>query len=664
MPIRRALYLSNFILCIVLLGACTTAPTHPSLRNATADRAALGPLVPVRQYVANWDGNRAYQISPDGQQLLWAARKGLGQGLFVKNLKTGVAHSYGLPQGQWAQDSRHILLQLDNGNENSQVYQLDSFSDEQRLTSLTPFAGTRSFIQSQVRGSNDLLIGNNQRDAKVFDLYRYSYASGTLSLLAQNPGSVARWLTDRDGRLVGRARKDGEQWVYETPMGATSNTESETSWQTAFRVSVRDTVLALQISADQQFLWALSNRGRDKLALVKITLGGGAEQVVYADPRVDVSQAFISAKTLEPLAIALDPGYQEWKFFDTRLQAATEKLLGSEHARLEIGNISNDENLLIATVTRGDGGQHVLVDLAQQQVTVLGETSRSRIHAQSPLPQQQPLDFMSRDGMALHGFLTLPAGHNNGKRLPSVLYVHGGPWTRDVALEGDLMPLFLANRGYAVLQVNYRGSSGYGRAYMEAARGEFAGKMQTDLLDGLDYLVGKGITDPKAVAIMGTSYGGYASLVGLAFTPERFRCGISMVGMSDLASVLNDAPSYWELDKSRWMEYVGDPAKPSERAAMDAKSPLFRAADFQGPLLILHGARDPRVKLNQATRMVEALRQYGKAVDFNIYMNAGHGPHRWPDTLDYFRRTEDFLAQCLGGRSSGFDFFELGSWAL
>jgi dipeptidyl aminopeptidase/acylaminoacyl peptidase len=215
-----------------------------------------------------------------------------------------------------------------------------------------------------------------------------------------------------------------------------------------------------------------------------------------------------------------------------------------------------------------------------------------------------------------------------------------------------------------VLQVNYRGSSGYGRAFTQAAKGEFAAGMHSDLLDGLDTLVAQGITDPHKVAIMGASYGGYASLVGMTFTPERFACGISLFGMSDLASLLENAPPYWELNKPWWMAYVGDPAKPEERAVMDTRSPLRRAAQVQGPLLLLHGALDARVKVDQSMRMAQALRNAGKAVDLHVYARAGHGLHRWPDRLDYFRRTEDFLAQCLGGRSSGFDFYQLGSWAL
>jgi dipeptidyl aminopeptidase/acylaminoacyl peptidase len=275
------------------------------------------------------------------------------------------------------------------------------------------------------------------------------------------------------------------------------------------------------------------------------------------------------------------------------------------------------------------------------------------------LPRRRPVAFPSRDGLPLHGYLTLPAG--GGDHLPTVLYVHDGPWGRDVVFDNDTMPLFLANRGYAVLQVNFRGSTGYGRAFKQAARHEFAGKMHQDLLDGVDELIRQGIADPDKVAIMGASYGGYASLVGMAFTPGKFACGISAAGMSDLAALIDNAPPYWELHKAGWLKDVGDPGVPAERAAMHARSPLYFAERVRGPILMFHGDNDQRVRLDQSTRMVEALRKAGKEVDLHIFKNTGHGIDAWPDRLSYYRKTEDFLARCLGGRSGGFDYFELGS---
>lgn len=646
-----------------LLSGCAIGPTHPTLQIDTTEPGSLPPLIPVRAFVADWNGSGAYEISPDGQRLMWMARKGLGPGLFVKDLTSGVVRSFAIPvPGQWAQDSRHVLLQLDqSGDENSHVFQLDTQAETSVLKDLTPFAGVRSYIVSQVQGSADLLLASNRRDPKVFDLYRHVAATGEFSLLAQNPGSVALWLTDRQGHVLGRARKEGDAWAYD----AATDT-ALTTWRELFRLSYFDTVRPLEVSADKRFLWALSNRGRDKLALVKIDLTSGAEELVHADPRVDLAQAYISRQTLQPLAVTAEPDLQTWHFFDSRLQAAAAKLMGSGESRLEVTSVSRDENLITATVIRQDGGEHVLLDVARNQLTVLGTLSRSRLHAKSPLPPQRPISFKTRDGLALNAYLTLPAGKVSqlGKPLPTVLLVHGGPWARDVALSLDAMPQFLANRGYAVLQVNYRGSSGYGRAFMEAARGEFAGKMHTDLLDGVNHLVAQGITDLAKVAIMGASYGGYASLVGMTHTPDTFACGVDMVGPSDLASLINDFPPYWALDKPMWLAYVGDPAQASDRAAMQAKSPLHRADQVRGPLLILHGAHDPRVKLDQSTRMVQALRQAGKSVDFHVFNNAGHGVQRWPERMTYFRKTEDFLARCLGGRSNGLDLFELASWAL
>lgn len=650
------------LLLALVLAACSTPAIHPSLQAASGGTPTLPALIPVRQYVADWDGNGLYQISPDGQQLMWVARKGLGPGLFVKNLKTGSVQSLSTrAYPQWAQNSRHILLMIDNaGDENTHIFQLDSFDLSAPAKDLTPFPGAASGLQTRIKDSADLLITNNQRDPKVFDLYHYTHATAELKLLAQNPGDVAHWLTNAQGQLLGRVRKQEDLWVYEKPAPATDQ-----AWQALFSLSYFDTVHPLEVGPDNQFVWALSNRGRDKLALVKIDLSNGQEELVYADPRVDISQAFISPQTLQPLLLTLDPDYQELKALTPGLRTAVQRLQAQHpgHLRIQPTSLSRDENLITATVTTDTGGQHVLFKVSTGELTVLGDTTRSRVHAISPLPQQTPLTFQSRDGLPLHAYLTLPSGIS-GQHLPTVLYVHGGPWARDMWSDGDTMPAFLANRGYAVLQVNYRGSSGYGRSFQEAAQGQFAAKMHDDLLDGLDHLIRQGITDPAKVAIMGASYGGYASLVGMSFTPERFACGISLVGMSDLASLIKNAPPYWALGMPWWIRYVGDPANPQDRASMDKKSPLYRVKDVRQPLLILHGANDPRVMLDQSTRMVQALRDVGKEVDFVLFKGAGHGNQKWSDNLSYYRKTEDFLGRCLGGRSSGFDWFELGSWAF
>jgi dipeptidyl aminopeptidase/acylaminoacyl peptidase len=359
------------------------------------------------------------------------------------------------------------------------------------------------------------------------------------------------------------------------------------------------------------------------------------------------------------MAVQIEPDRQQWQAFDPSLKQALRKLKGPKNARIVINNLSDDERWMSASVVRHDGGEHVLVDLQQNTFQLLAEMTSSRMNEIAPLPEQQPITFKSRDGLNLHGYLSLPSGMT--KPYPTVVYVHGGPWARDVHLNNDPMRPFLTNRGYAVLQVNYRGSSGYGKAFQEAAQGEFAGKMHSDLTDAVDALVAQGVVDPQRVAISGTSYGGYASLVGMTHTPGKFRCAISAVGMSDVTDFLENVPPDWALDKPRWIRYTGNPADPAQRADLRARSPLFKAHRVQGPILLMHGVHDPRVKVSQSLQMAQALRANGKSVELVLFDKAGHGFQRWQDNLIAYRKTEDFLATCLGGRTGGFDVIELGA---
>jgi len=632
---------------IAALSGCASF-TSPSSHAAPA-------MIPTRNFVADWNGSGAYQISPDGQRLMWVARLGLGPGLFVKNLQTGETHNYKIPSGGvWARDSRHILLHLStHGDENDHVWALDTDQPQKKAQNLTPFAGAKSFILRQLPSSDDLIISSNRREPKVFDVYRYSQANGKLELLATNPGQVGEWLVNDEGELIGRARLEGEEWVFETP-GLTASD----AWSPKFRVNYADNVIPVAASAQAGHWWALSNRGRDKLALVEIDLSSGAERVEHTDDRVDVAGVRWSRLQKRPVAVVVEPDTQEWRAFDPALHQALHKLKGQTDARIVINNMSDDERWMSATVIRHNGGEHVLYDLQSQTFTILAELGRTRLNAISPLSPQQPITFKSQDGLELHGYLSTPTGVP--KPYPTVVYVHGGPWVRDVHLNNDAELPFLSNRGYAVLQVNYRGSSGYGKAFMEAAKDEFAGKMHSDLTDAVDALVAQGLVDPQRVAISGASYGGYASLLGMTHTPGKFRCGISLVGMSDLSALIENAPPYWDLDKLKLWHYAGNPADPTQRADLKARSPLYKADQVQGPILLMHGVHDPRVKVSQSVQMAEALRAHGKPVELVLFDKAGHGLHRWQDNLIAYRKTEDFLAKCLGGRTGGFDFFELG----
>jgi dipeptidyl aminopeptidase/acylaminoacyl peptidase len=279
----------------------------------------------------------------------------------------------------------------------------------------------------------------------------------------------------------------------------------------------------------------------------------------------------------------------------------------------------------------------------------------------------RPVTIPSSDGLRLRGYLTLPRGVAPGP-LPMVLHVHGGPWMstgwgEPTSSEDAAYAQFLANRGYAVLQVDFRGSSGYGREFMNAAIGEFAGRMQDDLLDAVRWAVERGIADPAHVAIMGWSYGGYAALVGLSMTPKAFACGVSVSGPTDLASLIESFPPYWKVDLSRWQDFVGDPEIPEDREQMTRKSPLAHAQQVERPVLIIHGARDVRVLVDQSDRMVAALRRAGKPVEYLRIPDMGHDSGWWVYQLAVLRKTEDFLQRCLGGRASRFDWFDAVAWA-
>lgn len=633
-------------LMVSLLSACSAVPGAPNVTT----------LIPVRDFVADWNGSGNYQISPDGQRLLWNARYGFGQGLFVKHLQTGRVDRYKLPGGSWARDSRHVLISLQSkGDENDHIWSLDTDQPSQAPRDLTPYAGTKNHIIRQLPHSDDLIIGNNRRDRRVFDVYRLVQSSGELLLLATNPGNVGTWLVNDAGDVIGRARLDGAQWIYETP-GA----KSQDDWTPRFQVNLLDTVNPIAASARTGHWWALSNRGRDKLALVEIDLHDGSERVEHSDARVDVSGAIWSRKKQSFMGAVTEPDTQQWHALDGDFGLAIEHLRGQTDARIAIQSRTEDERWMTATIIRHDSGEHVLYDMQTHRHEVLAHLGRSRMSAISPLAAQEPITVKSRDGLIVHGYFSRPGGLS--PPYPTVVYVHGGPWARDLHHNNDPMLPFLTNRGYAVLQVNYRGSSGYGKAFEEAARGQFAGKMQSDLTDAVDALANQGLIDPQRVAIAGASYGGYASLVGMTHTPGKFRCAISTVGMSDLAALLDSAPPYWELGKPRWIQYLGDPADPWQRADMNGRSPLYKASQVRGPILLMHGIHDPRVKVSQSLQMAQALKIHDKPVDLVLFNKAGHGFERWQDKLLAFRKTEDFLAKCLGGRSRGFDFFEIGAW--
>jgi dipeptidyl aminopeptidase/acylaminoacyl peptidase len=638
------------------LTGCTVAPVHPELKNAS-----LAPLIPVRDFVANRDTVGGHQVSPDGKRIAWVGAIGTSAAIITKTIGKDdekhfkVNHRY----FRWTSDSKHLVIVVDPiGDENTRVF-VGSLDGSSALTDLTPHAKTVFHILQVIDGGAEVVIRSNRRDKRMFDLYRLNVSTKSEQLIATNPGKVTSWLADSSGAVRARVAIEGDSEILQIPEDAALST-----WRTTARWGRLETlnVFAIDKSPQATWGWAVSNRGRDKFALVKVDLASGAESVVFDSPTVDVNWVTLGRKTREPMLVQISPDYPKPEIFNAALKGNVAAITQGKPSDVFLTSMDDDERILTITLSTDKGTKNYLLrDGAAPEL--LGQ---NRLSVLAPmLSDTVPVAYKARDGLEIHGYLTRPAGANESKALPMVLLVHGGPWIRDDWSAGGTnrsLQQFFANRGYAVLQVNYRGSGGYGRAFMAKGMGEIAGKMHDDLIDAVQWAVKKGIADEQKVAIYGASYGGFSALLGATKTPEVFACAIDVVGVTDWASLLESAPAYWELDL--WYRFIGDPKIPEQRKVLDSKSPLYMASNAKKPILIMHGVNDPRVKIDQSDRMVDALRKAGKDVRYVTFKGDGHGNQKWNNNLTMYRESEDFLAKCLGGRSSGFDYYQLGAWAF
>jgi dipeptidyl aminopeptidase/acylaminoacyl peptidase len=586
--------------------------------------------------------------------------------LFVRDNRTGEVRRYRIGSAgfQWMPDGRRLLYTSDtSGAENTHVYMIDVVNADAEPVDLTPYPGVKAGIHQVLPDDSDhVLVYHNRRDRRLRDLYRIDLNTRKETLVAQNPGDGVAPITTHDGRVRGwQQSRDAQRPPEERYQPLLAR-------RPALLKEPDESLQVLGKSRTQPFVWALSSRGRDRVALVAIHPTLGWEKVVFEDPKVDVTGVAISRVTGDPLIAYAEPGYPRYEILDAGLRKDLEAVVHAQSAEpfgLTIVSTDNAEKHLVVLIYTAAQHRYYLVDRSNGRFTLLAEGVADDV-ARS-LGPMQPITMASRDGLELSGYLTLPHGVAQ-KKLPMVLLVHGGPWMRThwgdpFRSEDASYAQFLANRGYAVLQVDFRGSTGYGRSFLAAGIGEFGGKMQDDLLDAVHWAVQSGIADPQRVAIMGWSYGGYAALVGLTTTPRMFACGVSLGGPTDLASLIDSFPSYWTVDLSRWRDYVGDPGIPEDRTEMTLKSPLSRAEKLERPVLIVQGANDVRVRPDQAERMVAALRRAGKPVDYLVIPDMGHGMGWWAHRLVVLRKTEAFLHGCLGGRASRFDPFDVIAWA-
>jgi len=637
MPIR-SLCAALLLAAVALLGVPAQAANDP-------------PLVPLTAFFANPKAAWEHRVSPDGARLAWVAMHKGRATLHFRRTEEVAAHTVETPRELrppwgnspsfwWSREGKRLLFLADgNGDENAHLFMVDVDAREPVARDLTPFDGVRVQYHRVLGNEQDaVVIGHNARVRRVFDLYRLNLVTGALSMLAENPGDVCSWSVTSTGQIRARfhCSADGG-WSMTVPDGVGG-------WREVARGAYGDDLRLIGYPSGLRYAWALSNRGRSRLALVRLDLRDGSEEALYEHPSVDISVGLVHESGWLRF-VASWPALQEWRFFDGALQADLAPFLRRPRTALRI--LSEDRQLRMITFAlksdRSDEEVYFL-NRTTQQLKVLNEPSMAawREH----LADMEPVTFPSRDGLTIHGLLTLPPGAAGPR--PLVLLVHGGPWARD-HWGYDATVQFLANRGYAVLQVNYRGSTEFGRDFVLAGVREFGRKMHDDLIDGVRWAVARGIADEKKVAIMGASYGGYAALSGLAFTPDVFVAGVDRVGVADMISLRTDMPSYWQPYAGLLSRFYGDPDLLDERRVMAERSPINRADAIRAPLLVVQGANDVRVRRDHSDRIVAALKARNHDVEYILFDDEGHGINRTPNHLAYLRAVERFLARHLGG---------------
>ena len=537
-------------------------------------------------------------------------------------------------------DSRRLRYGLDRGgNENTQIWVVDARNPNAPPKNITPWAGTTNYVSSVRLDSDEVVLFSNRRDRRFFDAYRVSL-SGDLTpvLLESNPGNVDRAYFDRKAHMVARTLRPGADGrrAFEFCPGAASTCAR------VFDMEWDEHIFVPDIAAGEEEVWALSNRGRDRQAVVRLNLRTGVETVMHEDPRVDIDTFWFNTETREPMLAIAWPDRQRLHAFGSGIGPDLAAIGGDGNAVVTIRSYDYAMRWFVLGVqSQGSATRTILYDAQNKERTLLsaGPWDAYR-ESLSPLT---PVEYKARDGLAIHGYLTLPAGAP-AKNLPAVVFVHGGPWLRDYGTLGTT-PQFLANRGYAVLQVNYRGSSGYGRAFLRAGIGELGGRMQDDIDDGVKWLIAQGIADPARIALMGSSYGGFATFVGMTRTPTQFAAGVANVGITDLPAFIDLVPAYW--DRGRWNRFLGPSNTVEGRACGSAAAGAYRAA---GTADVDHRRRQRRACARTRARFMRRARWASRSS--STCSRTGHSMSRAANRLIYFAKVETFLARHVGGRAT------------
>ena len=607
--------------------------------------AQLTPLIPREILFGNPERTKP-KISPDGKYLAYIAPddKNVLQ-VWVQTIgkqddrQVTADQKRGIRMYLWTyKPDQLIYLQDAGGDENFHLYQVNIQSNIVR--DLTPFQGVKAQIVNLDHCFPDqILVGMNLKNPQSFDVYRIDLNNGAVEFDTQNPGNIVGWTADAQFQVraaIASTEDRGSNLFYRET--------TEKPWETLRHWGPDEQGGPVLFSDDGNILYISGNHDANAQRLIALDLRDGQEKVIAEDSQYDISGIITHPTTRTIQAVGFYKDKLEWQVLDDSITADFEFLKAAHKGEFRIVDRTlQDLNWLVAYFTDDGPVYYYAYDRTAKTTTFLF-TNQPKLEGLQLAPME-PISYVARDGLTIHGYLTKPVGVSTPTR--AVLLVHGGPWTRDTwGYKGQAQ--WLANRGYVVLQVNFRGSTGYGKDFLNAGNREWGAKMHDDLIDGVNWLVEKGIANKDEIAIMGGSYGGYSTLVGLTFTPEVFAAGVDIVGPSNLITLMETIPPYWKPLKRVFSHRMGDIE--TEPEFLRSRSPLFFVDKIQKPLLIGQGANDPRVKESESEQIVQAMKDAGKPVEYVLYEDEGHGFARPENRLHFYAIAEEFLAKYLGGK--------------
>lgn len=614
-----------------------------SMNEISAQQA---PLIPLEDFFRNPE-KVAFRISPDGEHLAFMQPWENRMNIFVQKIGeeklTQITFSKERSiQGYfWKNNSRLVFLQDKGGNENFHLFAVDL--DGKNQTELTPGDDVRAEIIDDLEDNDkEMIIGLNKRNPQIFDAYRINIETGDMDLVAENPGNITGWLTDNKGNIRVATSTDGIN------VSVLYRENESDEFSDLVTTNFKESFSPLFFDFDDKHIYVSSNVNRDKAAIIKYDPSTKREvKLMYEHPEVDVSSLLRSRKRKLITGVIYTTDKSHYHFFDKTRKELQEKL-EARFPGYEVGingSNKNEDKMLLYVGSDSNYGSYYFFDQTNGDIKKLADISPWL--DENHMAEMKPVKYMSRDGLAINGYLTLPVGVE-AKNLPVIVNPHGGPWARD---EWGFNPevQFLANRGYAVLQMNFRGSVGYGREFWESSFKQWGLTMQDDITDGVNWLIKSGIADPKRIAIYGASYGGYATLAGITSTPDLYACAVDYVGVSNLFTFMSTIPPYWKPYLEMMYEMVGNPEEDKE--LMTAASPVLHVDKIKCPLFIAQGANDPRVAKAESDQMVEALKKRGIDVPYMVKDDEGHGFSNEENRMDFYREMESFFAKYLKGRS-------------